>query len=294
MFDNLVNELENVNEQTAMADISFLPVHLGSTIKAISGLAKKKKKWQIEILEDEDGKVVVFEDALCIRVPHMHWKSFVTIFDKEITSGDELNLNTILKEEKKILQEQFAKDIEDLKGELADAIDGLVTEPPIRKIAEHHSIWKTLFGIKTWKTPDTVLIKSETRTKDLKNLTERLWDAYGDDKGYLELLIDAIKNKQALGSYEVFKEYTFLYGMRLQSEYNTVNLVFEASCDLSFVEAETIYVDDEEAIDEMEGVGGVKIVKHLIFPVGPMFRPGIFTTLKKTIKDKEEKEYEEK
>lgn len=290
-FYNLSTELENVGEQTTMSSISFLPVHLGNTIKAISGLSKKKKKWQIEILEDEDGRIVVFEDELKIHVPHMHWKSFVTIFDRDITSGDELNLNTILKEEKRILREQLEKDISDLKGELSNVIDGIITEAPIRKIIEHHSIWYTMFGVKTYKTPNKVLIKSETKTKDLRKLTRRLWDAYGDDKGYLELLIDAVENKQALGSYEVFKEHTFLYGTRIQSRYNGVTLVFEASVDLSFVEAETIYVDDTGVLDELEeDVGGIKVVKNLVFPVGPMFRPSVFMKLKSIIRGYEEKE----
>ena len=246
MYNDLIAELENVNEQTAMTNIAFLPVQLGSTIKAISGLARRKKNWRIEILEDGDGKIVVFEDALRIHVPHMYWKNFVEVFNREITSGDELNLSSILNEEKKILQEQLGKDIEDLKSELASAVESIIIEPPVRKIIEHHSIWHTLFKVQAHKTPKTVLIKGESKTEDIKKLTRRLWDAYGDDKGYLELLIDALKNKEALGSYEVFKEYTFLYGTRLQSNYNEVNLIFEASCDLSFVETETIYVDDEQ------------------------------------------------
>lgn len=293
MFDSIVNEIEHVGEQTMMLNIDFLPVHLGSTIKAISGLAKKKKKWNIEILEDEDGKCVTFEDTLQIHVPHMYWKSFVEIFNTEITDGAELNLNSILNEEKKLLEQQLVKSIEDLKDELANAVDSLIVEPPIRKIIEHQGIWYTLFKAKAYKTPDRVLIKGETKSKDIRNLIERLWDAYGDDKGYLELLVEAIKEKQALGSYEVFKEYTFLYGTRMQSRFGGVNLVFETTIDLSFVETESVYVSDKDILDKLEDIKGIKIVRNVVFPVGPTFVPEFFSKLKEIIRDFEDTEYED-
>jgi hypothetical protein len=97
IWDPDKERLVHLNETTGSDAVSFIPAHLGVVKAKVADLAKKKKDWKIEILEQDDLREVSFEDSLHIVVPNEHWDSFCSIFDNSPTNNTYLNLTSLLK-----------------------------------------------------------------------------------------------------------------------------------------------------------------------------------------------------
>jgi len=128
---NLASELQEIErvrryhklmEVTTQDAVSFIPAHLGVVRAKIKGLAKRKQKWGLEILEDDEGnKDVRIEDALRITVPKEHWNSFQEMFVGDLNDDSYLNL-------KDLLTEAMEDELKDLRGDLKPALYEMFNE----------------------------------------------------------------------------------------------------------------------------------------------------------------------
>lgn len=275
----LSTELENMKEETTMSNITFLPTHLGTVKAAIATLSKFKLDWNIEILENDDNREVRFEDALIVTVPNEHWDAFLRIFDKkELSNNNFLNLRTILKE---AMEDEVRELLLSLKPELIRAF----TNPPFDDLEKDANNWRARFGVVGLRRQD-VVVSYGSKKVDLKKLYMSLGKVYKNDKGNLEMLIDAFKNKEPLSTFVVFKKHDYLYGAKIHSRFRGVNLVFEATIDMSFTTSETVYVSSIEVIDDVEAdIGSVKVVGNVIYPKGMRFEGNFYRRLKDAIED---------
>lgn len=280
-----------LNETTGSDSVAFIPAHLGTVKAKVADLAKKKRDWKIEILEQDNDREVSFEDALKIVVPNDHWDSFCSIFDSAPSNNNYINLNSLL-------NETMEEEMQDLRKELRVALAHLYDESEFRKLNKNSGIWKWVFGAISYNTKGKGIstpVTQENKGKDIQKLYDKLLEVYGSDRGNLEMIIEAIKDKKPLNTFGVFKGYDFLYGTRIYSKYHRVNLYFESLVDMSYHISETIYVPkNSDLLDKIvEESREVKVVRNIIYPKGGVFTSRFLQVLSDTIEDLETEEGEE-
>lgn len=265
-----------MDEATAMSSITYLPSGFGAITTAIKILARLKKQWGIEILEDKEGKQVVFEDQLSIYVPAQYWDDFTKLFEAPLERGL-VDLTTYL-------NETMAEELEQLRDEIKPALTRLLEGKIFKNVDRAVTLFRSNFGVKKYESAD-VVVTCEDKERKIQRIVFKLLEFYGNDRGNLELLLEAMRGQQNLSTFDVFKDFDFLYGTRIFTEYQKVPMHFEATIDFSYLEDQSILVDDEVVLGKLEDEPIIKVVKDAIFPVGDSFSSSFFRTLKMTIKD---------
>ena len=295
-FYNLASELEEVervrriklNEVTSMDAVTFLPAHMGVVRAKVKSLSKLKSKWGLDILEDDNGnKDVRIGDALQIIVPKEHWECFQEMFKGELNNDAELNL-------KDLLVEAMDDELKDLRANFKPVLVEMYNEQRFALLDRAIKVWHGRFVINRLMTNrGRVIVTSEHKGRDIQQLYGKLLRVYEEDRGGLEMLIADMENGRPLGAYDVFKKYDYLYGSRAESDQNDVVLIFETSIDMAFITSESIYVGDEEVLDEVEDqVSTVKRVGDTLYPVNERFDVGFFDVLYNIIDEVEEQSEE--
>jgi len=288
-FYRLATELEQIEvqrriklfETTTMDAISFIPAHLGVVKARLKKLSKEKKKWGIEVLENEDSKELRIENRLRITVPNEYWENFRSTFSEQL-GKDFLDLDTLL-------SEAIEDEMKDLRKRLKPALVEMYNGAEFKLLDTTADTWRSWFGaafFKTKKNRRGAAVSYERKGKDIQALYGKLLRAYGNDKGNLEMLLKDIQEKRPLNAYDVFKYYDFLYGTRIQSSFNNVSLIFEAVVDMTFAISQSIYVSDDSVLDSVEEqTKQVKRVEKVLYPTGGRFSSKFFRMLKETIED---------
>lgn len=295
---NLASELEYTDmqdnlrafEATTMDAVSFLPARMGVVRAKVKGLAKQKTKWGLEILEDDDGnKDVRIEDALRILVSKEHWDNFQEMFIGDLSTDSYLNL-------KELLVEAMEDELKDLRANLKPSLLEMYNEQRFNSLDKTVKVWQARFGVNRIITNRSkVIVTAEHKGRDIQQLYGKLLRIYEEDRGGLEMLIADMENSRPLGAYDVFKKYDYLYGSRAVSDHLDVKLIFEANIDMAFILSESVYIDDEEVLDEIEDeVATVKRVGNVIYPSDEMFDVGFFDILYNIIEEIDEKSEEER
>jgi hypothetical protein len=286
---SLATELEQIErerryrllEATTMSAISYLPAQIGVVKARLGDLVRKKRKWGLEILEDDDGnKDVRIGNELRILVPKEHWDNFQEMFTGKLTNDSYLDLNVFL-------NEALEDDLRDLREELKPALFKLFSEKVFNSLDRSIQVWIGRFGITTYLTNRAAIaVPYENKGKQIQKLHGDLLRAYGDDKGGLEMLLSDIQSKRPLGAHDVFKKYDHLYGTRIRSKIEDVTLIFEATVDMAFMISQSIYVDNDSILDNVEeDVVAVKRVGNVLYPEGEVFPVSFFETLQDIIEE---------
>jgi len=288
IFDGKRRCLIPLNETTGSDAVSFIPAHLGVVKAKVADLAKKKKDWKIEILEQDEIREVSFEDNLRILVPHEHWESFCSIFDSAPTNNTYLNLNSLL-------NETMEEEMQDLRQELRVALAHMYDEADFQKLEKAATTWKWRFGVTSYETKRkgvSVPVTFESRSKDIQKLYDRLVKVYGEDRGNLEMLVEAINKGQPLNTFKVFKGYDYLYATRIRSRYGGIDLFFEALLDNTHQMSQTIYVPKaDDLLDKMEEESEeIRRVRSVLYPKGGGFTSRFLRILSDAIEDLDSEE----
>jgi len=284
-FYNLASSLERLKEDTTMNNISYLPTHFGQTRNALKDLAKIKLDWDIEILEQSVGKEVRFGNALNVSVPNEHWENFLTIFDNCDLVDSRLNLRSLL-------NEALDDEVRDLTLELKPTLIRAFTNPPFDEIEQDINRWKGRFKVERFL-DQNVPVSFDTKTRDLMKLYESLLNSYRDDIGNMEMLIEAFRDKTPLSAFETFKQYDFIYGARVRSRFEGITMLFEATIDMTFVLTETVYIEEQDIVDDIEEADtSIKVVGQIIYPRGERFNRNFYPNLYNIIADIGEKDAE--
>ena len=290
-YFDMCDELEQIEverrhrllEATTMSAISYLPAQIGVVKARLGDLVRKKRKWGLEILEDDDGnKDVRIENELRIVVPKEHWDSFQEMFTSKLTNNSYLDLNMFL-------NEALEDDLRELREELKPALFKLFSEKVFTSLDRSIQVWIGRFGITTYLTNRAAIaIPYENKGKHIQKLHGDLLRAYGDDKGDLEMLLRGIQSKRPLGAHDVFKKYDYLYGTRIRSVQENVSLIFEAVVDMAFMTSQSIYINDDSVLDKVEEESEVvKRVGNVLYPEGEVFPVSFFETLQDAIEEVE-------
>jgi len=296
---NLASELEYMDmqdnlrafEATTMDAVSFIPAHMGAVRAKVKALSKRKWKWGLEILEDDNGnKDIRIEDALRIIVPKEHWDSFQEMFVGTLDDDSYLNLS-------ELLVEAMADELKDLQTSLKPALSEMYNEQRFSSLDKTIEVWQGRFGVTRFiTTKNKVAVTFENKGRDIQQLYGRLVRVYREDRGGLEMLQSDMENSRPLSAFDVFKKYDYLYGTRIVSNLFDTTLIFEAVIDTTFNTSQSILIEDEDVLEEVEDrVGSVKRVGNVIYPFDERFNVEFFNSLYSIIEEvAEESEKEER
>jgi len=273
LIDNIMESLE---EDTTSANIAYLPSGFAVIKPVLNALARMKKDWNIDILENEDDYLINFENKCQISVKKAHLESFRR--DTNIDIGQKI-----------ISLDQFLNEAEDEIESLLNMVNinlhELMVRQPINNVDNDLEHWSRLFKGNDISKEDDVALRIGNLEQNMKALNQEIRNKYSDDRGNLELLIDALKNKTPLNAFDVFKNYNYLFGGRMKTVYSGVSMYFEAMVDNSFNMTESILIESPELLDEIEDYKGVKVAKNIVFPntTTGRFLSSFFGDLKKAI-----------
>lgn len=299
-FYELASHLEDpdhIKETTTIDAIAYLPSHVGAVKAAIDGLKQKKKQWNIEVLETDNGKTVRFEDALEITVPSEHWDHFQSMFEGVVNDNEYLSYNEELNE--KLNEEEVPEEtVQELRRNIKPALTQFYNKEEFLAVDKDLNIWKSRFGVDSFLTEggrESPLVVAENKSKGIQKLAGEILREYGHDRGNMEMLLESLNEHSPMNSFDVFKDRTYLYGTRVRSTVDGVELILEATVDNLYVVSETIFVNDDEVLDLLEeSSDGVKRVGKVIYPKGNHFPPHVFKALEEAVHDSIEtgEEYE--
>ena len=275
----LTGNLIKLDEETTESSIAYLPSTLGAVKSAVYSLAKMKSDWDISFNEDNKSRNVSFEDALKVSVPLQYWDSFSKTFG--VNKAGKMSL-------KHLLKEAIEADMTQLRQELKPTLHDFYNGPLFTGLDRQVNLWRSIFGItEVYETKTAVSF--DEKEKDIQFLTTKLLKVYGDDKGGLELLLAAIRDKKVLSSFQIFNKFDFLYGIKTLSLFRKVNIIYEVMIDTNYQISQSIMLDPKYpdiiyAIEDMKEPS-VKIVKNVIYPIGAGFEKRFLKLLKNEIKE---------
>jgi len=282
------NEVK-INESTTMSNISYLPTQLGAVKAMLTTLAEEKPDWDLEILDDLDPRQFIIKNKVKFLVPKKHWDGFLKIFGNKI-NGKLLKLGNMKEslEERRLFEANEA-DMKKLRSKLKTELYSLFHNKEFIKLQEMAWNWYSVFGVVQYTTSsgESIAVSNEKMKRDIQRIYGRLLREYGEDRGNLEMLIAALSNKSELNTFDVFRDFDYIFGTRMNSLYEGYHLGFEYLIDFMYNPSQTIYVADKELLDAIEEdiTSGIKIVYSTIWPVGGLFKRGTFQRIKNVIDD---------
>ena len=275
MINRFVEKIQQeVDEETTTASISYLPGAFSSVRSMVRSLSRLKKQWGVDVVEGENGYKVMFEDALVVEVPKESYDEFNRKVVK-VAGVKMVDLSSVLNEAiREITENKFAR----LYTAMTKYLKG------------HKNVTGTLAMAEYWMRtfPKTKIVNAEEKSAinvmnfdvDSRKFIELLKSTV--DLGTIDMMIDAFEGGRQAPEIEGLSH---LIGVKLESVYNTVPLVLEMYVDSSLKPIQSVYVDDEEVLDEIDQLSQVRAVYRRVFPVGSVFTPGFFGGLKQLIDD---------
>jgi len=268
-----------INEVTTSADVVYLPSGFGDIKKRLETLARLKKDWNIEILERDYGYEVNFEGKLKVVVE----REYFPVFCKNVLGCEKYVAPKMTVSLYEYLKESIDRRIIEVYEELREKLLSMLIEPPISYLDEDVFEWERVFGVKSYLTLPTVLIKLEKLEEDIEVLIGRVRNRYGNSVGEIEKIIDAIESRRNL-SFEFAGRN--LIGTKIQSEYKGIELLFTGEVNFNWKLSEDIEMGDTDLLDQISGeLKGVKVSKNKIYPIGGRFASGFFRELRDVVKE---------
>jgi hypothetical protein len=269
--------IQPLYETTTMDAITFLPAHMGTVQARIKQMAKEYEHLGIEVLEREKYKDVRFGDQFRVRVFNEHWDDFSHMFGNQQVKTGQLDIRSFL-------NEAMEDEVKELRRRLKASLVNYFSSQTFRDIDEDIQRWNAVFGTDKTMEKD-VVVSPHRKERDVQALYGRLLRAYGDDRGYLERLIQDLQEQNPVNAYDGFKAYPDVYGARVQSKVEGHTFIFEAVAHLDEELSESIYIDAPEVLDEISDMRGIKVVGNVVYPVGQRFQRTFFSSLRDAVDD---------
>ena len=169
------------------------------------------------------------------------------------------------------LQEAMDDTIEAERQEIHPALVNLYAEEPFLQIDRIAKIWAARFSAIDYGEVSSP-VTTEDKQRDIQDLVGDLYEAYGNDLGGLQMLQDTIAEHGALNAFLVFRDYDFIYGVRINSKHENANIIFEATVDPGYLPTQSIMIEGADGVlKNLEKDDRVKVVKNIVYPVGESF-----------------------
>lgn len=272
---------QDLNEETASSNISYIPGGFTTTRQAMLALATKKPKWKIDILEKESKYDVNFEDVLRIIINKDDYEHFNSkVFN--IKGLKEVDLSTVL-------NEAAQEDVQQVVAQLESALKTKLRDQFVIENSFYlASAWLRMFGGSAQPNSARVLLSISNFDSDVKKLIEKIKLNYLDDVGEMERAIEAIYDKTPMNDLDIFSGYDYLIAQDYVTVYQGIKMRFICAVNMAWQPVEEIWIDNIDVIDELAYYR--KFVKPLhksVKPVNGFFNTAIFEAIADIIKDLE-------
>lgn len=236
---------------TTMNAISYLPTQVGVVRSALSGLKKKKKKWNLEILETNTDRTVCFEDALKVIVPNEHWDHFQQMFDGQLDNSSCFVLSSLAEDSEDTEGLEDAIDLEGRRADVHLALESVLSCHQVRCAQQVYSKWISKFIPDKDLTSEKVLLPL-TKKAGVEKLYEKLIESCSDDRGRLEMLSERLEGEKALTTLQKSSDCTILAGARIHSMLDGIGVIFEARVGFDKNIQFSVLVEDDEVADRLQ------------------------------------------
>lgn len=246
---------ERVEETTTMSNISYLPTQVGAVRSSILKLKKKKNRWNLEILESDEGRIVKFENELQINVPNEHWESFQSIFDTTLTENSYLDLQLQLQDRVQMEENGvFETRREELKSKISDYLETKEIRWASNILEKFLSAFKLTEDLTS--TMETVIPLNKT-AQWISNQYSELLQEHEDDLGYLEMLIENWQIEPG----------KCLAGGRYLLDYGGIGMVLEARVNPGLEPSFSLKINDDSIADDLdEAFVGLPRIGNIFYP----------------------------
>lgn len=281
------NIIKRLLETTTMSNISYLPGGFNNVKSIFKSLAKEKPDWKIELLEQDDERIMTIEDRVRITVNNKDWdefNSFIKLKDSTLYLGDD----TLIKESENPLGE--------LRNQLKAELISYFNRPEFKAVDTQYENVSSLFGI-TKYIDSSIAVKAFHKKLDIFKVYGELLRKSAENRGQLEMLITNLQKQEPISNFNIVtsknavvplsKAYTHLYGFRCLSTLYKIELVTEVTLDYSLFSNQSILIfGDMKAASFIEdNVKGVKVIKNIIYPATGKFTLNLLAAIKNAIKD---------
>lgn len=247
-FHYLFDELEyrqRCNETTTEDMISFIPGHIGRIQARLRDLSKLKTVWDIDIIESDSGKVVVFGDQFKVFVPKEHWKLFQEKF---------------LHKQK--IEEKIQTDATLLEKKIKRAIIKFFKRKPFQDLILICELWRQNFPDSSFLPVEDSIINLKTIKQDINALVEKVLKY---DRGQIDLFIDALDSGgRNITAFEDFNK-NFILGARIEKRgIGILNCNINTALHIYL----TIEIKDDDLLAKLkEANPRLTVLGKVIFPI---------------------------
>lgn len=261
--------------------LSYLPGEFSTMKKHVNSLNRLKRKWQIEVLDEGNKYKLNFENTLSISILKKDFNNFNENV-LNIQNKNEVDLTEILQEAiNEISEDLFINILKALKLDLRNHNE----VQRIKMLSDH---WVNIFSGSIFLPIKQTAIELSTYDINIETLVEQMKSIYKDDVGELQQILTAIENNESLNTFKPFNKYDYLVGVRIQSKYNYVNMFLELLVNNSMISTQSLYIDNQSVLEELETYRDIKVVNRMIYPKSGIFKSSFFSNIKQIIDDIEE------
>lgn len=247
MYNDIDNILQSINEITTTANISYLPSGFTTIKPMLQTLAKKKREWNIQVLENGEDYDLAIEDQINIKIPKKYLYKFKEDSGFDVLATKSLNFDKYLGE---AVEDEIKSKVEQVRGALYE----LLISVPISTADQSLEYFINIFnGQVTSSISDkSSILNYATLEDDIDALVNKIVSKYKNDVANLDMLYTALKSKSPLNAFEVFNKYDNLFSGVVVAKYKNTQLVYMISVNTQFQTTSMIQIDNEIAIDRLD------------------------------------------
>ena len=282
MIDLTNDIIKKINEETTQANIAYLPGGFSKVGSAIKTLLRLKKSWDIEVLEGEESKTLQFSDDLQVVVDNKDWDTFLI----DMSDSGLSKVATAL-QSKPVTEVRDEVVTEGLLADIEKQLRKLVQVSPIRDIRNVLDMWKTNFGVSKYQNTDSFAINYGKEDADIRNLLTLIWDRYKDDRGALELILTNLEKELPLNTFDVFRDFDYLYGADVLSNPEKINMRAQFVVDPGFTQEQLVYTKDRDLLEQLADDKSLKVNPRtgLVSSRSGIFTDKIFKNIKDILRE---------
>jgi hypothetical protein len=257
---------------TTSSNIAYLPGGFTTVSKSLQGLAKKKKDWDIEVLENGDDYDVNFDKELGVKVKKEHWPEFLSHTKESL--GDFAKVRKVRGADLgHFLKEAIQEEVDILLGELREALLDKLKVSEVRNASMCASYWESVIKPTYIAKDPRAAFGYNTMVADVDGLIKEAAKEYAGDVGGLQELIHKIQENKSLSGVDIFKKYPFLFSVNMVSGRKGGKIVFEATVDIRGNKFISVITKDKELLERLSELPGMRFfgLRKMVAPKGGIF-----------------------
>lgn len=270
LFEHLVKL--PLDEETSMSNISFTPSHIGNVKASILKLGVEDLN--VEIRDGSLFKNVTFNKQLRVRVPRRHFDSFNKLFNPKLEHGSVARLVVNEVRDTKMLSTII---------NVRTAINNIVRQQDVLKTINSVVAGLSVFRKHQHINNSKAAINFSTIKSDLAKITKDVLDEYRDDLGFLEILLEKLKQEESLNDMSGFDKYELLFSANVKLEYGKVVLLQNNSVGFNYDIDSYITITDKDLLEKLSSNNSYSISGNKLRPKNKLFTKAIYLDIQDNI-----------